>query len=57
MKPGDVVRLKSGGPQMTISGIKTKDNTQETAICVWSFQDVLNHAELPILAIEPVKKQ
>jgi uncharacterized protein YodC (DUF2158 family) len=57
MKPGDVVRLKSGGPQMTISGIKTKDNTQETAICVWFFQDVLNHSELPILAIEPVKKK
>ncbi|HAT04544.1 MAG TPA: DUF2158 domain-containing protein [Aeromonas salmonicida] len=33
-KPGDVVRLKSGGPAMTISAPK-KDSTAEAYYCRW----------------------
>lgn len=31
VKAGDVVRLKSGGPKMTVSGFKATG----TVICVW----------------------
>ena len=33
-KPGDVVRLKSGGPKMTIEAV----TDFETAVCVWFCQ-------------------
>jgi uncharacterized protein YodC (DUF2158 family) len=36
-KPGDVVKLKSGGPKMTIEkiGPRSSDNTEVVASCVW----------------------
>lgn len=37
-KTGDVVHLKSGGPQMTIEGIDTYDEGAVMADCVW-FDD------------------
>ena len=36
-EPGDVVRLKSGGPNMTIDSIETFDGRPQ-ATCVW-FDD------------------
>lgn len=33
-KPGDVVRLKSGSPAMTISKIGHV-GTEEVAVCIW----------------------
>lgn len=37
LKQGDVVRLKSGGPDMTIEGIGKYGmaSTNERALCVW----------------------
>lgn len=40
-KPGDVVRLKSGGPKMTVIGTTTRKESEETKAylawveCVW----------------------
>lgn len=39
-KPGDVVRLKSGGPKMTINSIgKFNYEDYESASCDWFTQD------------------
>ncbi len=35
LKVGDVVELKSGGPQMTIEAIDTYGTDREKAGCVW----------------------
>ncbi|WP_447833755.1 YodC family protein [Aeromonas veronii] len=37
-KPGDVVRLKSGGPAMTVSTLH-KDSTVEAYLCRWFSSD------------------
>lgn len=34
LKPGDVVKLKSGGPLMTVESIGTAD--EAAILCVWS---------------------
>jgi uncharacterized protein YodC (DUF2158 family) len=40
--PGDLVRLKSGGPTMTVEQVGTKAYTEEAAVwCVW-FEKVGN---------------
>jgi uncharacterized protein YodC (DUF2158 family) len=40
-KPGDVVRLKSGGPAMTIEGIGQYGfDQEEKVLCVWFIRDV-----------------
>lgn len=47
-KQGDVVRLKSGGPQMTVSYIKEDKDTPEYSdvTCCW-FDDAKQvHAEI-----------
>lgn len=38
MKPGDIVKLKSGGPSMTVEKVGTVDSAAHTASCVW-FND------------------
>jgi len=35
MKPGDVVRLKSGGPAMTIERVGQAGDGQPAADCLW----------------------
>ena len=42
-KPGDTVRLKSGGPLMTIHSLQADD---ETARCEWLMKGVLRKANL-----------
>ncbi|MFQ2763834.1 MULTISPECIES: YodC family protein [Aeromonas] len=42
LKAGDVVRLRSGGPDMTI--VSVKDDTCE---CTWFKKDELGHATFP----------
>lgn len=37
-KKGDIVRLKSGGPEMTIEKIGQYNTSQEKAQCTW-FDD------------------
>lgn len=35
LKVGDVVKLKSGGPPMTIAEIDTFGDNHQKALCVW----------------------
>jgi uncharacterized protein YodC (DUF2158 family) len=35
LKPGDVVQLKSGGPQMTVIYLGTDTQGHSTAYCQW----------------------
>ena len=51
-KPGDVVRLKSGGPAMTVTAIG-EDGGETKAFCVW-FEGTEQHQGTFVLAaIEP----
>lgn len=38
-KPGDVVRLASGGPDMTVQTVNEKKGGAELVFCVWFNQD------------------
>jgi uncharacterized protein YodC (DUF2158 family) len=61
-KPGDIVRLKSGGPSMTVESIDKKENG---LLCLWFdegqledavFNDVvLVAAEEPVAPVVPVE--
>ena len=35
IKPGDVVKLRSGGPAMTVQTVETEKETQWPIYCVW----------------------
>lgn len=49
--PGDVVRLKSGGPEMTVSAV------QDSLATAYMFKDLdLVHATIPTACLEPAKK-
>lgn len=48
-QPGDVVCLKSGGPDMTIESVQTGDVTIVT--CVWFVDKTLYRTELPVSAL------
>ncbi|MCY4319004.1 MAG: DUF2158 domain-containing protein [Alphaproteobacteria bacterium] len=55
IKPGDVVRLKSGGPEMTIS--KIDDN--KIAYCTWFVNLEGPHTSsfrLHMLSLEPCRE-
>jgi len=56
-QPGDVVQLRSGGPQMTVESFGKDKNTQEdVVICTW-FERVGNRQELHKEAFNPVTIQ
>lgn len=48
MNVGDTVRLKSGGPQMTVACVGPQN-----VDCVWFDGSLQKHAFFPIATIEP----
>ena len=50
-KPGDIVRLKSGGPQMTVESIDKKDGG---LLCLWFDEGQLEDAVFESVALVPV---
>ena len=49
-KPGDIVRLKSGGPQMTVESIDKKDGG---LLCLWFDEGQLEDAVFESVALVP----
>ena len=59
MKPGEVVRLKSGGPTMTVTGEGSTVNGIEHVACTWFAHDsggAYSH-EFPKAVLEVVAKR
>lgn len=53
MQVGDVVRLKSGGPKMTVTGLPAITGKDEQANCTWFTADEAQDAHtFPIAALE-----
>lgn len=51
-KVGDTVRLKSGGPVMTIEEIGTPEYSQtQTAWCIWFEKTDVKKGEFPLAAL------
>lgn len=52
--PGDVVRLKSGGPKMTVVAVDVAEITEELSVwCEWFDEDkVAKSATFSMIAVE-----
>lgn len=52
-KPGDIVRLKSGGPRMTVESVSTSQPTgTRVAQCLWFEGDTRHQNEFALQALE-----
>lgn len=51
IKPGDVVRLRSGGVPMTVESID-----DDIAECAWFADTTLCRTEIPVRSLERVKE-
>lgn len=49
-QPGEVVCLKSGGPDMTIEAVQTVGDVT-TVTCVWFVDKTLYRTDLPVSAL------
>ena len=49
-KPGDLVRLRSGGPLMTF--VRLTDSKPPEAYCVWFASDVAQAGTFPLNVLE-----
>jgi uncharacterized protein YodC (DUF2158 family) len=60
MKPGDIVRLKSDGPQMTVEGIYNGDLTGQfsspQAKCYWFSDEDLYIRNIPVNMLNLVEE-
>ena len=52
MNVGDIVRLKSGGPVMTVESV---NQGKEQARCVWMKDETLMRGRFSIAALEAAK--
>jgi uncharacterized protein YodC (DUF2158 family) len=50
IKPGDVVQLKSGGPQMTVTSVN-QDEYGTSAFCVWFDGKKQSAGDFPVHAL------
>lgn len=48
---GQVVCLKSGGPDMTIEAVETNPGGAEIVTCVWFVDQTLYRTTLPVSAL------
>jgi uncharacterized protein YodC (DUF2158 family) len=55
-KPGDVVRLKSGGPDMTIAYFEPLNGPRETVYCGWFVGKKLNQKTFLLEMLEFVRR-
>lgn len=52
---GDVVRLKSGSPSMTVTSIDTRSGSP-TAWTTWFSGSEAKHGDFPVAALEALQK-
>lgn len=52
LKPGDLVKLKSGGPEMTYGS----NDTSGRAVCMWFFDGKMERQSFPICALDRAGK-
>jgi len=57
LKPGDVVRLKSGGPEMTVKDIPTLSPGYVDVVWVAGFEKGISQGRLPAMALSVVEKK
>jgi uncharacterized protein YodC (DUF2158 family) len=50
-QPGDVVCLKSGGPDMTVEAVKADPNSGTFVTCIWFEDRTLYRTSLPVSAL------
>ncbi|HET7086096.1 MAG TPA: DUF2158 domain-containing protein [Rhizomicrobium sp.] len=48
---GEVVCLKSGGPDMTIEAVETNAAGETVVVCVWFVDKTLYRTTLPVSAL------
>jgi uncharacterized protein YodC (DUF2158 family) len=52
LKVGDTVRLNSGGPLMTVTGIGDQEGGRTLIWCSWFTNDKEDRATFPMAAVE-----
>ncbi len=58
LKIGDVVQLKSGGPQMTIDTIgETMYEDYQSAWCTWFDKNTEQKGTFPLTSLQPYKEK
>jgi uncharacterized protein YodC (DUF2158 family) len=56
IKPGDVVELKSGGPDMTVERLYDGGNGEQRAACSWFEGNKHISGNFPVAALKPASK-
>ena len=57
LKPGDVVRLKSGGPEMTVKDIPSLAPGYVDVVWIAGFEKVVSSGRLPAMTLSVVEKR
>jgi uncharacterized protein YodC (DUF2158 family) len=53
-KVGDIVRLKTGGPEMTVAAVEAKN---PDLICTWIAEGVGRHGRFKALLLQKVEQE
>ena len=53
IKKGDVVQLKSGGPDMTVNFVESSSGVEEAA-CTWFFKNKKESGRFPVETLKLV---
>jgi len=54
IKPGDIVRLRSGGPDMTVASCDMNNLSIAWCWCDWFEGNVFKHERFPVTCLVPV---
>ena len=57
IKAGDVVQLKSGGEQMTVSRIENNSDGTQSAFCGWFIGKKIQQRSFPLVMLDLVSSE
>lgn len=57
MKIGDVVRLKSGGPKMTVGKVADGEDAGRVVVCCWFEGSIFRSQNFPFAGLEAVGEE